>query len=183
MERPGLGRRARDPRPQDDRAGGRAARRWRSTTSSKTSRRRPAPLRRRDQPGRDGRARRRPLLLRRRRRPARDARRPARPAGDRRADADRRVARPRRSASAGRSPAGLWCFPVETVSQSEAGFEGVYQSSAVIPHWVVTADASRRWEVRIRWTSTGRGRRAAADRESATEDSSTADGSIASVDR
>lgn len=49
-------------------------------------------------------------------------------------------------------PAGIWCFPIETVSQSEAGYEGVYQSSAVIPHWVVNADESRRWEVRIRWT-------------------------------
>jgi alpha-amylase len=49
-------------------------------------------------------------------------------------------------------PAGLWCFPIETVSQSEAGFEGVYQSSAVIPHWLVRADAAGRWEVRIRWT-------------------------------
>jgi alpha-amylase len=47
--------------------------------------------------------------------------------------------------------AGLWCLPVETVSQSEGGFERVYQSSAVIPHWIVTADASRRWEVRMRW--------------------------------
>lgn len=49
-------------------------------------------------------------------------------------------------------PAGIWCFPIETVSQSEAGYEGVYQSSAVIPHWIVNADESRRWEVRIRWT-------------------------------
>lgn len=49
-------------------------------------------------------------------------------------------------------PAGLWCFPIETVSQSEGGFEGVYQSSAVIPHWKVTAGESRSWEVRIRWT-------------------------------
>ena len=49
-------------------------------------------------------------------------------------------------------PAGLWCFPIETVSQSEAGFEGVYQSSAVIPRWIVAADESRRWEVRVRWT-------------------------------
>jgi alpha-amylase len=49
-------------------------------------------------------------------------------------------------------PAGLWCFPIETVSQSESGFEGVYQSSAVIPHWIVAGDESRRWEVRIRWT-------------------------------
>ena len=49
-------------------------------------------------------------------------------------------------------PAALWCFPVETISQSEGGFEGVYQSSAVIPRWAITPDASRRWEVRIRWS-------------------------------
>jgi alpha-amylase len=48
-------------------------------------------------------------------------------------------------------PAGVWCFPVETVSQSDGGFEGVYQSSAVIPHWVVVGDASGGWEVRLRW--------------------------------
>jgi 4-alpha-glucanotransferase len=49
-------------------------------------------------------------------------------------------------------PAGLWCLPVETVSQSEGGFEAVYQSSAVIPHWFITADSSRQWRVRLRWT-------------------------------
>ncbi len=49
------------------------------------------------------------------------------------------------------TPAGLWCFPIGTVSQSEGGFESVYQSSAVIPHWVVTGDSERRWEVTIRW--------------------------------
>ena len=48
-------------------------------------------------------------------------------------------------------PAGVWCFPIETVSQSESGFEGVYQSSAVIPHWTVAADDAGRWEVRITW--------------------------------
>jgi alpha-amylase len=48
--------------------------------------------------------------------------------------------------------AGLWCFPIETVSQSEGGFEGVYQSSAVIPHWHVTADDHGRWEVSMRWS-------------------------------
>jgi 4-alpha-glucanotransferase len=45
---------------------------------------------------------------------------------------------------------GLWCFPVQTVSQSEGGFEAVYQSSAVIPHWHVTADEQGRWEGQIR---------------------------------
>jgi alpha-amylase len=49
---------------------------------------------------------------------------------------------------------GVWCFPIETVSQSEGGFEGVYQSSAVIPHWVVTGDVNRRWELKLLWTLT-----------------------------
>lgn len=50
-------------------------------------------------------------------------------------------------------PADLWCFPIETVSQSESGFEAVYQSSAVIPRWLVTGDADRRWEVTLRMHS------------------------------
>ena len=49
-------------------------------------------------------------------------------------------------------PAGVWCFPIETVSQSEGGFEGVYQSSAVIPHWIVRGDAGHRWEVTLVWS-------------------------------
>ncbi len=32
-------------------------------------------------------------------------------------------------------PATLWRFPVETVSLSESGFERLYQSSVVFPHW------------------------------------------------
>jgi hypothetical protein len=48
-------------------------------------------------------------------------------------------------------PAAVWCHPIETVSQSEGGFESVYQSSTVIPHWLITADSSRRWGVRIFW--------------------------------
>jgi alpha-amylase len=47
-------------------------------------------------------------------------------------------------------PGGLWCYPIETVSQSEGGFEGVYQSSTVVPHWHVTADETGRWDVLIR---------------------------------
>lgn len=49
-------------------------------------------------------------------------------------------------------PAAVWSVPVETVSQSEGGFEGVYQSSAVIPRWTVLADADRRWEVALTWS-------------------------------
>ncbi|RUL87320.1 alpha-amylase/4-alpha-glucanotransferase domain-containing protein [Tautonia sociabilis] len=49
-------------------------------------------------------------------------------------------------------PGSLWCFPIETASQSEGGFEGIYQSTAVIPHWRITADESRRWTVRLSWS-------------------------------
>jgi alpha-amylase len=48
--------------------------------------------------------------------------------------------------------ASLWCFPIQTVSQSDGGIEGVYQSSAIVPHWHVTADEQGRWEVRLKWS-------------------------------
>ncbi len=46
-------------------------------------------------------------------------------------------------------PAEIWTFPIQTISQSEGGFELVHQSSAVVPHWQFTADPSGRWGVRI----------------------------------
>jgi alpha-amylase len=70
-------------------------------------------------------------------------------------------------------PGGLWCHPVETVSQSEGGFEGVYQSSAVIPHWHVTADDQGRWDVLIRLEA-GTCRPAASAAEAPIRDSSLA---------
>jgi len=33
------------------------------------------------------------------------------------------------------APAGIWRFPIETVSMSESGFERVYQGSVVLCHW------------------------------------------------
>jgi alpha-amylase len=50
-------------------------------------------------------------------------------------------------------PTGLWTFPVETVSQSEGGFELVHQSVAVQPHWLVKPDAAGRWSVTIQLTA------------------------------
>jgi 4-alpha-glucanotransferase len=44
-------------------------------------------------------------------------------------------------------PASIWTFPIETVSQSEGGFELVHQSVAVLPHWHIQADADGRWSV------------------------------------
>ena len=45
---------------------------------------------------------------------------------------------------------GLWAFPIETVSQSEGGFELVHQSVAVMPHWFVEADDQGCWGATLR---------------------------------
>jgi alpha-amylase len=47
-------------------------------------------------------------------------------------------------------PSCLWTYPIETVSQSEAGYELVHQSVVVEPHWFVEADAEGRWSVQMR---------------------------------
>ncbi len=49
-------------------------------------------------------------------------------------------------------PSGLWAFPIQTVSQSEGGYEGVYQSTALLPYWTVQADSTRQWQLAIRWS-------------------------------
>jgi hypothetical protein len=46
-------------------------------------------------------------------------------------------------------PAVLWRAPVETVSQSESGFERVYQSSLVMPIWRISLGADTSWETKI----------------------------------
>jgi alpha-amylase len=43
-------------------------------------------------------------------------------------------------------PGGLWAFPIETVSQSEGGFELVQQSVAVVLHWHLEPDTNGKWE-------------------------------------
>jgi alpha-amylase len=46
-------------------------------------------------------------------------------------------------------PAALWRAPVETVSQSEGGFERVYQSSLVMPLWRISLRPGSAWEASI----------------------------------
>lgn len=46
-------------------------------------------------------------------------------------------------------PSGIWAFPIETVSQSEAGFELVHQSVCVMPHWLVQGDAEGKWSTQM----------------------------------
>jgi len=44
-------------------------------------------------------------------------------------------------------PTHFWTYPVQTVSQSEGGFELVHQSLVLQPHWHVRPDADGRWSV------------------------------------
>lgn len=46
-------------------------------------------------------------------------------------------------------PSDIWTFPVETVSQSEAGFELVHQSVCVMPHWLIQGDHEGKWSVQM----------------------------------
>ena len=43
----------------------------------------------------------------------------------------------------------LWAFPIETVSQSEAGYELVHQSVVVQPHWLVRGNEKGQWSVQM----------------------------------
>ncbi|MEX2286955.1 MAG: alpha-amylase/4-alpha-glucanotransferase domain-containing protein [Planctomycetaceae bacterium] len=45
--------------------------------------------------------------------------------------------------------ADFWAFPIQTVSQSEGGFELVHQSCMVMPRWEFVAPHDGRWTVKI----------------------------------
>ncbi|MFT5301723.1 MAG: hypothetical protein ACI814_002530, partial [Mariniblastus sp.] len=44
---------------------------------------------------------------------------------------------------------GIFAYPVQTVSQSESGFELVHQSVCVQPHWMIRGDSNGRWACRM----------------------------------
>lgn len=46
-------------------------------------------------------------------------------------------------------PAVFWRFPIETVSQSESGFEKTYQSSVVFPVWRLSLEPGQKWNVKM----------------------------------
>jgi alpha-amylase len=48
------------------------------------------------------------------------------------------------------APAGVWTFPIQSVSQSEGGFELVHQSVVVMPHWLVTPALDGTWKMSMR---------------------------------
>jgi len=44
-------------------------------------------------------------------------------------------------------PATIWRFPIETISNSEAGFERVYQGCCLLPHWKIDLASEQSWQV------------------------------------
>lgn len=47
-------------------------------------------------------------------------------------------------------PGGIWSMPIETISQSEGGFEAVHQSVCLVPHWEFVIPDSGTWVVDLR---------------------------------
>ncbi|MDI6783960.1 MAG: DUF1926 domain-containing protein, partial [bacterium] len=47
------------------------------------------------------------------------------------------------------NPANIWRFPIETISNSEAGFERVYQSSVVVPNWILDLGSNSSWQIKV----------------------------------
>ena len=45
---------------------------------------------------------------------------------------------------------GFWTMPIETISQSEGGFEAVHQSVCVLPHWEFVMPEQGAWVVDLR---------------------------------
>ena len=45
---------------------------------------------------------------------------------------------------------GLWTMPIETISQSEGGFEAVHQSVCIVPHWEFMMPNQGAWVVDLR---------------------------------
>ena len=44
----------------------------------------------------------------------------------------------------------IFTYPVQSVSQSESGFELVHQAVCVQPHWIVRGDEQGRWSVKMK---------------------------------
>lgn len=47
-------------------------------------------------------------------------------------------------------PTGFWTYPIQTVSNSEGGFELVHQSVAVVPNWIIQPDEQGKWSFVMR---------------------------------
>ncbi len=48
-------------------------------------------------------------------------------------------------------PADWWQFPIETISNSDAGFERIYQGTSVTCHWPLELEAGEVWQMNLRF--------------------------------
>jgi len=48
-------------------------------------------------------------------------------------------------------PASWWQFPIETISNSEAGFERIYQGTSVTCHWPLELEPDEVWHLSLRF--------------------------------
>jgi len=46
-------------------------------------------------------------------------------------------------------PADVWAVPIRTVSQSESGFESVFQSTAIVARWPISLKPGQAWSVSV----------------------------------
>ncbi len=63
-------------------------------------------------------------------------------------------------------PTHWWAYPIQTVSQSEGGFELVHQSIAIHPHWHVQGDNEGRWIRTLKLQTTTRERPTVEEKQS-----------------
>jgi alpha-amylase len=49
----------------------------------------------------------------------------------------------------------FWLAPIETVSESEEGFERVYQGSQILAVWPVELEAGEKWAAQVSCRVTG----------------------------
>jgi len=45
--------------------------------------------------------------------------------------------------------AKLWWYPVETISNSEGGFERIYQGLCIMPIWIVALKPGESWNKKL----------------------------------
>ena len=50
------------------------------------------------------------------------------------------------------SKGGLWMWPVETVSNSEGGFERIYQETSLLNHWQLNIPALKKAKLKLAWS-------------------------------
>ncbi len=62
-------------------------------------------------------------------------------------------------------PADAWWYPIDTISNSESGFERVYQGSSLLLSWPIDVAPGATWQAQVRHDVEARIDRAADETE------------------